>query len=145
MGIFTIFAFVFTAANLVYYTVVIFMDLYGESLKPKPSEGEIIPVDDEGEKQAVVVTETENGYAIGGHEVTTGATKEKTVEQEATSDASQHKDGTSQADKMQEKYDADAEQISPEWEEKYDAGMFARTMTDPDIDDSGVVLVRTYE
>ena len=69
MSAFLIFAIALTTIYIIYYTVIIFQDLYRKP-QEKQETGEVLEVSDMEEElndgmESIVVTESENGFSIG--------------------------------------------------------------------------------
>ena len=156
MVAFSIYAFVLSGIYVVYYTYVIFMDVYGDKLKSQSSDSEIISVGGEGDHQSVIINETESGYTTGpasppqdapSSDNNLNSTEAPPPEPvSATDNAPVPLAVTlSQAEQIQAKYDSSAEEINPRWEKEFGSAEFAETLASSYDDNSGIVLTRTLK
>lgn len=65
-----IFAIVLTVVYIIYYAVIIVQDLYGKKGTDKPDE-EVFDLGETDDEESVAVTESENGFSVGGEQYET--------------------------------------------------------------------------
>lgn len=102
-----IFAIVVTVVYLIYYAVIIVQDLYGKKGTDKPDE-EVFDLGETDDEESVTVTESENGFSVGGEEYETET--ETTVLSEEPEAKPEQKNTEESAEEKMERLKAQAEE-----------------------------------
>ena len=121
MGAFTIYFFVLTGIYLVYYSIIVLMDLFGKKGKKDADMETIAVTDDDEEEQYQVVTEGKKGqFTISGPTVEDTEQEnedQETIDEEISNFSDSKPEGEDiEAEDVAENYDADGETVPDDYD-----------------------------